>query len=68
MKKYNICFKGREVGSIGILYWYDVTVEANSEDEALLKLYDTHEHIAQQTIVKKTEQEERQLESEEESK
>ena len=52
MNKYNIRFKGREVGAIGILSWYEVTVEANNEEDALFKLYDTHEHITQKTIVK----------------
>ena len=51
MNKYNIRFKGREVGAIGILSWYEVTVEANNEEDAVLKLYDTHEHITQKTIV-----------------
>jgi hypothetical protein len=37
---------GRTVGAIGIRYPVSITVEAESENEAKLKAYDTHEHIS----------------------
>lgn len=45
MTTYHISFRGREKGALGIYSNYAQTVEANTEEEAILKLYDTHEHI-----------------------
>jgi hypothetical protein len=44
--KYRLEFLGRKVGAIGIFYQISVTLEASTEDEARLKIYDTHEHIS----------------------
>ncbi len=46
MNKYHIIFFGRLNGALGICYRCSKTVVANSEDEARLKLYETHEHIS----------------------
>lgn len=51
MNCYEISFKGREVGSIGIMQDYKVQLVAKDEKDALLKLYGTHEHISQPKIV-----------------
>ena len=45
MKALSISYMGREVGAIGILCHYCREIRANSMDEAVLKLYETHEHI-----------------------
>ena len=45
MDKYRAVFNGRAVGAIGITDTVDVIVEANSLEEAHLKLYDKYEHI-----------------------
>lgn len=45
MKRFRIQFVGRKVGAIGIVYRHDVTVEAETPEDAVAKLYDTHEHI-----------------------
>ena len=42
---YELNFRGREVGAIGILSDYCVTLQADSIEKAWIKLYDTHEHI-----------------------
>lgn len=44
--KYKIKFIGRQIGAIGKFYNHTVIVEANSEEEARLKLYDKFEHIS----------------------
>jgi len=35
---------GRFIGSLGVSHAVELTVEASSPNEALLVLYDTHEH------------------------
>jgi hypothetical protein len=45
MPRYRIEFVGRQVGAIGVTYRQVVEVEAENEEAAGLKLYDTHEHI-----------------------
>ena len=45
MNKYTIKFNGRLVGAIGIFQDFSVTVSAESQEQAILKLYDTHDHI-----------------------
>jgi hypothetical protein len=42
---YKIHFIGRKNGAIGITYHNYVTVEAETPEAAILKLYDTYEHI-----------------------
>ena len=44
--KYFLEFEGREVGAIGITYHHCIEVEAPSKAAALLKAYDTHEHLS----------------------
>lgn len=45
MKNYKFTFEGVVIGSIGKKQKFTVTTQADSFDEAKLKLYDTHEHI-----------------------
>lgn len=45
MKKFTFNFLGRKNGSIGKRLKFTVTTEAEKFDDALMKLYDTHEHI-----------------------
>jgi hypothetical protein len=54
--KYQLVFYGRKVGAIGIMYWITVTIEASSEDEARIKIYDTHEHISGLVVTQLVEQ------------
>ena len=50
-KTYNVSWKrGRKVGAIGIFYPDSVTVSAETPDEALLKAYETHEHLMLVTV------------------
>jgi len=44
--RYCIDFTGREVGAIGIFSHQCVEVDADSVKEAILKVYDTHEHLS----------------------
>lgn len=43
--KYTFQFMGRLIGALGIKTIHTVTVDADTEEAARLKLYDTHEHI-----------------------
>lgn len=43
--KYRVTFTGRKVGAIGIFQAFTVEVEANNAKDALMKVYDTHEHV-----------------------
>jgi hypothetical protein len=45
MKTYASSFIGRTKGALGLTYPCTATVQAKDEKEALVKLYDTHEHI-----------------------
>lgn len=45
MTKYRVSFVGRTAGAIGITYPIVAEVEAASEEEARLKLYDRYESI-----------------------
>lgn len=42
---YQIRFHGRTKGAIGICYMIVKTVEAENKDQAILKLYETHENV-----------------------
>jgi hypothetical protein len=42
---YSIRFIGRRVGALGVRDEFEQMLFANSDDEALLKLYDRFEHI-----------------------
>lgn len=50
MNRYRVTFHGRERNAIGITYSHTIDVEALNEESAVLKLYDTHEHISQPHI------------------
>ena len=47
MYKFTIEFYGRTKNAIGIFYTIWDSVEAETKDEAILKLYDKYEHIQQ---------------------
>ena len=51
MKNYTITFVGRLNGAIGIMYETTLTVSAENEESATLKLYETHDHIRVMKIV-----------------
>lgn len=53
MPLYEIRFHGRLKGAIGVMYGIVTTVQAASEEEALLKLYDTYENVVCPIIVEK---------------
>lgn len=44
--KYIASFKGRDLGAIGAFYHISTIVEAQSESDARLALYERYEHIA----------------------
>ena len=46
MTKYQASFNGRKVNAQGITSNFMTEVEANSRQQAELKLYDTYEHIS----------------------
>ena len=45
MPRFKITFRGRKNGAIGITTPLTCEVEAPDREAAILKLYDTHEHI-----------------------
>lgn len=45
MTTYRIEFSGRTKGAIGVFSSYTETVEADSKESAILKLYDAYEHV-----------------------
>lgn len=53
--KYTAHFFGRNKGAIGISQRFIVFVVADNEDDARLKLYDTHEHISQCVFIEENE-------------
>ena len=59
MNKYTARFTGRLSGAIGCFHPCTVEVEAENEDAARLKLYDTYDHI-QGLHLEKQEQKPRQ--------
>lgn len=50
MKTYLARFNGRAKGAIGVFHPCETFIEAETEESARLKLYDTHEHITQLKI------------------
>jgi hypothetical protein len=46
MQTYKMEFSGREKGAIGAWQRFNLSIEANTRDEAYTKLYDTHDHLA----------------------
>lgn len=51
MNRYNCKFIGRLKNALGITYFHEVEVEAETVDKAHMKLYDTHESIFKFLIV-----------------
>ena len=51
MNTYNCKFLGRLKNAIGITHFNQLQVEADTADQAHLKLYDTHEAIMKFEIV-----------------
>ena len=47
MYKFTIEFYGRTKGAIGSFYTIRDSVEAETKEKAILKLYDKYEHIQQ---------------------
>lgn len=43
---FTLKFKGREVGAIGVFSDFNIQIAAESEQDLINKLYDTHEHIS----------------------
>tara|TARA_R110002020_G_scaffold18907_1_gene65280 strand:+ start:567 stop:749 length:183 start_codon:yes stop_codon:yes gene_type:complete len=59
MKTYNVSWKsGRRVGAIGVFYPDSVDVVAETPEEALLKAYETHEHLTMVTVEEKNKNDE----------
>jgi hypothetical protein len=51
VENYNVSWKrGRRVGAIGIFYPDSVNVAAETPEKALLKAYETHEHLMMVTV------------------
>ena len=50
--KFLIFFKGRKINAIGITYLRTEIIVADTEEAAIIKLYDVYEHIS---IMKVTE-------------
>jgi hypothetical protein len=46
MKEYRFTFEGKLVGAIGASYGFNMVLGADSLENAILKIYDTHEHIS----------------------
>ena len=45
MKRYNMRFMARRIGAIGVWCSWDRTIEAESPEDARMKLYEEFEHI-----------------------
>lgn len=50
MKKFKLSFTGREVTAIGKVYRITATIEAKTEQAAILKLYEKYDHITALTV------------------
>lgn len=51
MNTYNCKFLGKERNALGINSYWEKIVEADTADQAHLKLYNTHENIMKYTIM-----------------
>ncbi len=60
-KKYRVTFNGRAKGAIGRSSNFQVTVSADSPQQAILKLYDEYDHIHMPQVaeVKETHEQQR---------
>lgn len=45
LSTYRIRFRGRKIGALGVLSTFSETRVAESEDAAVLALYDVYEHV-----------------------
>lgn len=54
MKRYRCIFYGRKVNALGISSFHCLDLEAPDPDAARLKIYDTHEHLSQVTVIDQT--------------
>ena len=52
MNKYTFDIHAREIGAIGIWQNFTVSVVAENQEKAELRLYDTHDHIHGKKLVK----------------
>lgn len=52
MKKYTFKFTGRKVGTIGKTVKFTASLQATSQSEAHLMLYNEYEHITGLTVKK----------------
>ncbi len=50
MNKYICQFFGREIRAIGINEMFKIEIVAHDIPSAILKIYDTHEHLSHLTI------------------
>lgn len=50
MKRWRLEIFARERGAIGICSTYSIVVEADNQSTALLRAYETHEHISLKSI------------------
>jgi len=48
--KYHISGYGRKVGALGRIGYFSKYIEAPSEEEAKIKIYDYYEHISKMNI------------------
>lgn len=48
--KWRAEFIGREIGAIGVFHPITIEVEGDTEDEANLNIYETHEHVFKLTL------------------
>lgn len=53
MNTYRITFSGRTKGAIGCFRMYTETIQADSGESALLKLYDKYDSVHKPEVTKK---------------
>lgn len=58
MKTYAISFYGREIGAIGAAQAFDITLKAESDNDAITRLYERYEHITSIRVTQTSTQEE----------
>ena len=50
MKKFKLSFTGREISAIGKTYRIHATIEAETQQAAILKLYEKYDHVTNLTV------------------